>query len=143
MNEEDSQGYGTNYGNGWLVGFKKRNSFEGCKSQGDVADADVEAATRELPIFRNFMNEYGEENVWNTDESAFYYSRPPRTTIGPGPLPDRKGRKNRVSVLFCCNAAGTERMKPLIIRRDVRPRCSGRAARGIWASITLLISVYG
>ena len=130
MNKGDSQGYSTNYSNTWLVGFKKRNWFKGYKSQGEASDADVEAATRGLPILRKFINEYGEENFWHADESAFYYSRPRRTTIGPGPLPCRAGHKNRVSVLFSCNAAGTERMKPFIIGRAVRPRCFGKSSAG-------------
>ena len=32
--------WGTNFSNGWLDGFKKRNSFKGHKYHGDSADAD-------------------------------------------------------------------------------------------------------
>ena len=69
-------------------------------------------------------------NVFNADESALYYRRTPKITIGPGSLPGRKMRKDRVSVLFCCNATGNERMPPFVIGRSTRPRWFSGASGG-------------
>ena len=119
--------YGLNFSNGWLAGFKKRHSLKSHKSHGEIAGADREAARNCLPILRGLVREFGEENMYNADETGLCYRRSPTTTIGPGPLPGKKKAKERVTVLLCCNVSGTDRVPPFVIGRSNRPRSFGGA----------------
>ena len=77
------RGYGSNFSNVWLVGFKSRSSLKAHKSHAEVADADTKAAESQLPILQIILKEYGERNVFNTDESALYYRRTPKLLLDP------------------------------------------------------------
>ena len=68
--------YGVNFSNGWLIGFKKRNSFVSHKLHGEINDFDIAAAEAQLPILQGIIPEFGENSVYNADETTFYYRRP-------------------------------------------------------------------
>ena len=34
-----------------------------------------------------------------------------------------KGSKERITVLLCCNKSGTDKCKPMVIGKSLRPRC--------------------
>ena len=42
------------------------------------------------------------------------------------PVIGTKKSKNRITLLLCCNASGTEKFKPLLIHRYETPRCLNR-----------------
>ena len=121
--------YGTKFSNGLVDGFKKPNGFKGFKSDNESGDAETAAATKILPELRALVGKYGERNIFNTDEFGLWYSRAPKDTIGPAPLPGRKVEKDRVTVLICCNTNGSERAAPFMVERSVRPKCFGGTDR--------------
>ncbi|CAG8495873.1 6007_t:CDS:2 [Scutellospora calospora] len=47
----------------------------------------------------------------------------PNQTLATKPVKGQKKVKDRVTVLLCMNATGTDKLKPLVIRKSVKPRC--------------------
>ena len=82
------------------MGLKNENSLRANKSHCAVADVDIKAAESQLSILQSIFKEYGERNVFNSDESALYYRRTPKIMIGSGLFLSRKIQKDCVSVLF-------------------------------------------
>ncbi|XP_049522090.1 tigger transposable element-derived protein 6-like [Dermacentor silvarum] len=65
------------------------------------------------------------DDVFNGDETAFFYQLLPDKTMNFKGDKCKGGKKSRlhVSVLFCCNSTGTEKLKPLVIGKSAKPRC--------------------
>ena len=109
--------------NGWLDRFRKRNNITFNILCGESAGADLQVAEdwkRKLP---DIVSEYAEEDVFNADETGFYYRQlPTRSLIEKGGS-CKGGRKSkeRITVLFCCSARG-EKLKPLVIGNAACPR---------------------
>lgn len=55
----------------------------------------------------------------------FFYELLPQKTLCEKTDRCKGGNKSkqRLIVLFCCNRAGTEKLKPLVIGRSAKPRC--------------------
>ena len=130
--EEPHQKYGSKFRRGWLGGFKKRHAFKWRKSHGEVGNVDFSAAESALPELRALVTQYGESNVFNADEMGLWYKQAPQGTIGHAALPGRKKSKERVSVLLCSNADGSQVIRPLVIGQAHRPRCFGRRSGPGW-----------
>ena len=118
-----SSKYGSRFSRGWLSGFKTRHKFKSRKSHGEKGDADYVAANAATPVLRALIAQYGENNVFNADECAFWWRRAPKYTIGPAALAGRKTNKDRVSVLLCSNTNGVKLIRPRIIGPSERPQC--------------------
>ena len=107
LSTDDNWQYSNTFSSGSLVGSMKRNELKAHESEGKVADADITTALSRLPILHRLVQRYGRQNVFNADESALCFRLPPKAMIGTA-LQGRKGHKNRVKLLFCCNAPGSE-----------------------------------
>lgn len=109
--------------NGWLEKFLSRNNITFKTLCGESADVDFQAAEdwkRKVP---DLVKAYALENVFNADETAFFYKQIPRKSYVQKGDPCKGGKlaKERLSVLFCCSATG-EKLKPLIIGNAACPR---------------------
>jgi hypothetical protein len=48
--------------------------------------------------------------VWNADETGYFFRQPPRHTLAVQCWKGMKISKDRITVMLCCNAAGTHKM---------------------------------
>lgn len=109
--------------NGWLESFRQRNNIQCKLLSGESADANVEVSEdwkRKIP---SLVAEYDVSDIFNADESGFFYRQlPTRTLVKMGEsCKGGKKAKERITVLFCCSATG-EKIKPMVIGNAARPR---------------------
>lgn len=111
---------------GWLRSFKQRHGIVFKTVAGEGADApyDLVENWRESKLLR-VLHEYRPEDTFNADETALFYELLPQKTLCEKTDRCKGGKrsKQRLTVLLCCNAAGTEKLKPLVIGRSAKPRC--------------------
>ena len=69
----------------------------------------------ELLKLHDLIDRYGEANVLNADDTAFYCLQVPTRTVGPAPLKGKQQNKSRVTVLRAHQA--------VFIGPSPNPRC--------------------
>ncbi|GAV07448.1 hypothetical protein RvY_17280-2 [Ramazzottius varieornatus] len=94
--------------NGWIQKFMKRNDLGSISLHGEEAAASQEVAdnwiANDVP---NITQPYRNENSFNCDETGTQYRALPKKTLArKGQEKCGKVNKERLSVLFCCSAAG-------------------------------------
>lgn len=108
--------------NGWLNGLKKRNSINLKTISGESASSDYYSAIKYQQNFKSKIIEYGEENIYNLDETCLFWRQLPSKTItSKQKISGIKASKNRVTILFASSMSG-EKLTPLIIGHYKRPR---------------------
>lgn len=109
--------------NGWLEKFRIRNNIQFSTLSGTAADVDPQSVIdwkRKLP---SIISGYQPENIFNADESGFFYRQLPTKslTIKGEKCKGGKKAKDRITVLFCCSMKG-EKLTPLVIGNAENPR---------------------
>lgn len=66
---------------------------------------------------------YERENVFNMDESAFFFCAALTRTISAHQMAGRKLQKKRLTVALCCNAMGSTKLPVLFVGAVQQPRC--------------------
>lgn len=78
---------------------------------------------------KELTESYLPENVFNADETRLFFGLffkclPDKTLFFRGDLcSGGEMSKDRITVLLCANASGTEKLKPLEIGKSQNPRC--------------------
>lgn len=112
--------------NGWLDRFRKRKGILHRTIRGEAASVDKDTVTTwKNDILPTLISGYAPEDVFNADECALFYKlMPDRSLVHKGEkCHGGKLSKERLTVSFCANASGTEKLEPLIIGKFKRPRC--------------------
>ncbi|XP_029779198.1 jerky protein homolog [Suricata suricatta] len=112
------------FSGGWLWRFKARHGIKKLDASGEKQAADHRAAEQFCGFFRSLAAEHGlsPEQVYNADETGLLW----RCLPHPG-LEGAQRSKDRLTVLMCANAAGSHKIKPLVIGKGGGPG----ALRGI------------
>lgn len=113
---------------GWLRNFKRRKGIHVLSICGEKLGCDLEAIDPFVRKFRSKIEEMGLTNdqIYNADESALFYRKLPRKThalANEKTAAGGKVKKDRVTIMLCSNAAGTHKLKPLLIGKYAKPRC--------------------
>ncbi|CAF2050242.1 unnamed protein product [Rotaria magnacalcarata] len=111
---------------GWLQLFKKRVNIKNLHLSGESASADHTAANLYPETFQKIIDDKGylPEQVFNADETGLFWKKMPNRTYiarSARQAPGFKAAKDRVTILFCANAAG-HLIKPGFIYRAENPR---------------------
>lgn len=114
--------------NGWFERFKRRHGIRFLSISGEKVSADLTSITPFIHRLRAKMEELEitEDQLYNGDESALYYRLLPKRTFvaaNEKSAAGRKTAKERVSFMLCANAAGTHKLKALVIGKSKNPRC--------------------
>ncbi|KAM6215423.1 jerky protein homolog [Rhynchocyon petersi] len=117
------------FSGGWLWRFKARHGIRKLDACSEKPVVDRQAAEQFCNFVQSLVAEHGlcPEQLYNADETGLFWRCLPRPALDGDPEPTLKQRKDRLSVLMCANAAGSHKVKPLVVGR-----CSGpRVLKGI------------
>jgi hypothetical protein len=111
--------------NGWLQRFKQQRNITWQAISGESSAADVEASDKWRESVAPIIEQYVPQDIFNMDEMALFYNAQQKRTL------DIKGEKchggkaykDRATVLLCCNADGSEKLRPLVVGKSEKPQC--------------------
>lgn len=112
---------------GWLTKFKTRYGIRLLTVTGEQVSSDHAAVSPFIERFRQTIVELGlcDEQVYNADESGLFYKLLPKKSYvhqAEASAPGRKLLKNRITFMPCANAAGTHKLKLLVLGKSKNPR---------------------
>lgn len=109
--------------NGWLLRFQQRYEIGNKRLHGEANSADLGIVESGRQSLKDLLQDYDLEKIYNADETGLFFRLGPCTTLAS--LSDNskgsKKDKNRLTVLFCCNATGSRKLKPLVIGKSAVP----------------------
>lgn len=112
---------------GWLYRFLRRKGIRNVRLTGEGHSADEVAAQQFPEYLKEVIQEegYHPDAIYNCDEAGLFYKRMPKSTFVAKKVKQARGRKadkTRITVMFCVNASGSHKMKPLVIHTARHPR---------------------
>ncbi|CAM2105334.1 unnamed protein product [Caretta caretta] len=114
---------------GWLWWFQKRHRISQIAVLGEKHSADADAMQPYPVKLREILQAegYSEEQVYNADETGIYYKMLPDKTLAVRTEECKKEgykqAKHHLTSLFCVNATGKHKVKPLCIGKSRMPQC--------------------
>ena len=114
------------FSNSWLDEFKKRHSLKQHNHHGEAGSVNLTSVKEERERIQKALNGWDLNNVFNADETSFFWKSIQNNGLSTKGLPGKKIDKTRMSVLTMMNATGTEKIRLLFIATARKPRCFGR-----------------
>ncbi|XP_038524438.1 tigger transposable element-derived protein 1-like isoform X5 [Canis lupus familiaris] len=112
---------------GWFEKFRHRYSLRNSRLMGEEEPLDAQSAPRYSKQVQRLIRARGYEpqQVFNAEEtSLFWKCMPSRTFREKDKNPESlEEAKDRISLIFCANAAGDKMIKPLLLYKDPNPAC--------------------
>lgn len=100
-----------------------RYGLKEMKRHGEAASADPKVVEEERTLQRERLAKYPPRDRFNADECALLGFNVPDRGMATISLSGLKKSKQRITILFCCNADGSEKLPPFFIGKAERPRC--------------------
>lgn len=111
------------YSNGWLQAWQKRCGVRLKRKHGEAASIDEEAARQGRDKMRRLTDVYVRSDIYNMDETAFYFRQEASTTLSTKKkVSGKKKNMNRLTLVLAVNADGTDKLPPLYIGTAAVPR---------------------
>ena len=112
---------------GWFNRFKQRSGIHSVVRHGEAASADKDAAEKFVGELKKFVEseEFTPDQVFNCDETGLFWKKIPKRTYiteEEKALPGHKPMKDRLTLLFCANASGDLKIKPLLVYHSENPK---------------------
>ena len=113
----------------WVSAFKQRHKLSTKRTCGEASKVDQEEIDAWLNEHETVLNAYPLEDIFNADETGFFYKMLPNRSIHFKGEPCHAGEqsKDRFTALLFANFRGTEKLTPLIIGHSRNPRCFPRS----------------
>lgn len=111
--------------NGWLDKFQKRYNISSKSITGESESALLDQVEDGRKRLQELIATFDLENVYNADETGLFFRLGPNRTLATKSDKAKgiKKDKERITVLLCCNATGTKKIKPFVIGKFQNPRC--------------------
>ena len=111
------------FSSGWLHKFKKRHGIQQVVVHGESGSADIAAIKEVLPELRQLVSSYALDDVFNVDETGLFFRMQASRFLATKQLEGKKVDKQRLTVVACANASGSEKLPLWIVGKYARPRC--------------------
>lgn len=111
------------FSDGWLEKFLARYGLRNVECQGEAGSADIAAIESAMPELLKKIGQYELRDVFNMDETGLFYCMAPDRTIASRQIAGLKKNKTRMTIAFCGNADGSEKLEPFFIGHFLKPRC--------------------
>lgn len=110
---------------GWLTNFKKRNGVVFKKVCGESGSVDDAVCLDWHDKLKTLIENYHARDIFNTDETGLFFKCLPDKTLTFKDEKCHGGKhsKERLTVLLAVNMDGSEKLKPLVIGKAMKPRC--------------------
>jgi hypothetical protein len=105
----------------WLEKFKKRHDIVSRIRFGEAGSVLI-STEEEMKALQTVAGEYNEEDIYNMDETGLYWKMLPSRGLSVQSIPGLKKDKARISIAFCTNATGTDRLPVWFIGKAKVPR---------------------
>jgi hypothetical protein len=109
------------FSNGWLQKFQARRSIKERVLHGEEGSVSIDAGKAMIAI-RQTLASYEYRDIFNCDETGLFWKLIPDRSLSTRSLPGRKKEKARISLHFCCNADGSEKLQIWAIGNAKKPR---------------------
>ncbi len=106
-----------------MKGFKSRNSIHKKKQHGKAASVNIKGAEDRMIELRKIVALYLLRDIYNMDETGLFWKAIPDTTLATKAQSGTKKEKARISLGYCSNADGSDKLPLLTISSSQRPRC--------------------
>ncbi|KAM6168259.1 tigger transposable element-derived protein 1-like [Erethizon dorsatum] len=111
---------------GWFDNFKRRSGFHSVVRHREAVSLNAKAAEAFATEFQKLMVSecYLPEQVFNCNETGLFWKKMPKRTYiteEENAMPGHKPMKERLTLLFCANASGDFKVKPLLVYHSKNP----------------------
>jgi len=72
---------------------------------------------------RKACKEYSADDIYNTDETGFFWKQKPDRNLSTFEASEKKSNKARITANLCCNTTGTDQLLIWFIGTACRPNC--------------------
>ena len=123
------------FSNGWVDEFKKRRALQHHHNHGEAGSVNLTSVKEERERMQCELRGWDLDDVFNTDETSFFWKSIQNNGLSTKGLPGKKLDKTRMSVLVMMNATGSEKIRLLFIATAKKPRCFGKKEGkdlGLW-----------
>ena len=92
---------------------------------GESASVDQYIVNNWIRKITSYINGYDPKNIFNADEKGLFFNMQPKKTFAfkGEQCSNGKKSKERLTIMFCVNSDGMEKIKPLVIGKSANPRC--------------------
>jgi len=111
------------FSEGWLTGWKEQYGVKEYKSHGESGSAPITEAQQQMKEIQAVLSEYELCDIYNGDETAYYWQMQPDHGLATHQLAGKKKDKARITVMVTSNGDGLEREPLWIIESAKHPRC--------------------
>nr|XP_053630700.1 tigger transposable element-derived protein 1-like [Cherax quadricarinatus] len=111
---------------GWFERFKNCTGIHSVVRHGEAASSGHKVAEKYVHEFKEYINSKGlkPEQVFNCDKTGLFWKKMPKRTYitqEEKALPGHKPLKDRLTLMFCANASGDFKVKPLLVYHSENP----------------------
>ena len=113
----------------WASKFAIASGWRSKALHGEAGAVDIAAVESEIQKIRELIKEYGEEYVYNMDETGLFFKLlPNRSYVKKEHSKTARGTKHmkakdRVTLYIATNATGTDKVPLGMIGKAKQPRC--------------------
>lgn len=115
----------------WLRCLQQRYGFRWRRSYGESSSVDMEQARAEIERLKLIIGGFRPCDVYNMDETAFFYNAAPRGSICHKAAPSFKQDKSRLTMAVCANADGSDKLPLLFLGKAAKPRWYAHKPSGV------------